>query len=77
MIVKRHPLADHASISVDDVSFGDDIDVVMTAKDAVKCGFPEAGRCWRVEVDVEFEGGEEGVLLDHVLRKIQSVKVAK
>lgn len=73
MIVKRHALADHADIAPGDLNFGDDIDILMTGKDAVKCRFPEAGRCWRVEVEVEFEGGEgEGdVLLNQLLSKIR------
>jgi len=73
MIVKRHPLPDHASISPEDISFDDGIDVVMTAKDAVKCHFPAAGRCWCVGVDVEFESGEGDMLLNQVLEKIAKV----
>lgn len=72
MIVKRHPLPDHAMFSAGDITFDDDIAVVMTGKDAVKCRFPEAGRCWCVEVDVEFEGGEGDMLLKLVLDKISS-----
>lgn len=74
MIVKRHPLPDHAKISPGDISFDDDIDVVMTGKDAVKCRFPEAGRCWCVGVDVEFEGGEGDVLLNLVIDRISPVR---
>lgn len=76
MIVKRHPLPDHAKISPGDISFGDDIAVVMTGKDAVKCRFPEAGQCWCVDVDVEFEGGEGDMLLSLVLDKISIVQGA-
>ena len=74
MIVQRHPLVDHAAIVPGDLDFGDDIDVVMTSKDAVKCRFPAAGHCWRVEVAVNFEGEEGGVLLSQVLGKIQSTQ---
>lgn len=77
MIVLRHPLADHAKIAPDDLDFDDDVDVVMTGKDAVKCRFPEAGRCWRVEVDVEFEGEEGGVLLGQLLEKIKKIQDAQ
>ena len=72
MIVKRHPLPDHASISAADVVFDDDLDVVMTAKDAVKCRFPEAGKCWCVDADVEFEGDGGEMLLKLILDKITS-----
>ena len=74
MIVKRHPLPDHAAISPADVSFADGIDVVMTGKDAVKCRFPEAGQCWRVGVDVEFEGNEGDMLLRLILERIAEVR---
>lgn len=70
MIIKRHPLPDHATIAPRDITFGDDIAVVMTEKDAVKCRFPEAKKCWCIEVDVEFEGEEGDMLLDLVLEKL-------
>lgn len=72
MIVKRHPLPDHAKISAVDVTFDDSFPVIMTAKDAVKCRFPEARQCWSVEVDVEFEGEEGDMLLDLVVRNIEA-----
>ncbi len=76
--VKRHPLPDHADISISpqDLTFDDDLPVVMTAKDAVKCQFPEAGRCWCVDVEVEFEGREGESLLQLVLDRIADVKAA-
>ena len=72
MIVKRHPLPDHASISAADLAFDDDLDVVMTAKDAVKCRFPEAGKCWCVDADVQFEGDGGDKLVKLVLNKISA-----
>lgn len=77
MIIRRHPLVDHAAISPSDISFDDDLDVVMTAKDAVKCRFPEAGRCWCVDADVEFEGEEGSLLLRLVLDKISDSGLAR
>jgi tetraacyldisaccharide 4'-kinase len=76
MIVKRHPLPDHAKISAADIVFDDDLDVVMTAKDAVKCRFPEAGQCWCVDADVEFEGEGGEMLLKLVLDKISATRFA-
>ena len=35
--VVEHPLPDHARLRVDDISFADDLPVLMTEKDAVKC----------------------------------------
>lgn len=75
MIVRRHPLADHAAITANDIRFDDDLPVVMTSKDAVKCRFPEAAKCWCVDVDVEFEGAEGELLLELVTQKIAEASV--
>jgi len=72
MIVRRHPLADHAVITKHDIDFDDDLPIVMTGKDAVKCRFPEAAKCWCVDVDVEFEGADSDLLLQLVSRKISN-----
>ncbi|MGI9203965.1 MAG: tetraacyldisaccharide 4'-kinase [Woeseiaceae bacterium] len=76
MIVKRHPLPDHAKISPADVTFDDGAPVIMTSKDAVKCRFAEAQQCWSVEVDVVFEGEEGDMLLDLVRRNIEALETA-
>lgn len=56
--VIRHPLSDHANISSEDVQFGDELDVVVTEKDAVKCrAFPHI-RLWYLPVDVTFDDSE-------------------
>lgn len=72
MVVRRHPLADHAVITADDIRFDDDLAVVMTSKDAVKCRFPEAAKCWCINVDVKFEGSEGELLLELVTEKISA-----
>jgi len=65
--VQRHPLADHADIAPGDITFADDLDVLMTAKDAVKCRWLDTGNCWYVSVDVEFEEADARMLLEQVL----------
>ena len=45
------PLRDHAGIEARDMDFDDDLQVVMTEKDAVKCGLQSDG-VWYVPVDV-------------------------
>jgi len=70
MTVRRHPLADHAAIEPADIRFDDDLDVLMTEKDAVKCRWPEAGRCWYVPVEVEFEDDDGEQLLELIETKI-------
>jgi tetraacyldisaccharide 4'-kinase len=49
----EHPFADHHPFTAADFAFGDDLPVLMTDKDAVKCaGFAQAG-WWRVPVRAE------------------------
>jgi tetraacyldisaccharide 4'-kinase len=51
--VVEHAFADHYAYAPADLNFGDDLPVLMTEKDAVKCvGFADA-RCWRVPVRAE------------------------
>ena len=49
----EHAFADHFAYAQADLNFGDDLPVLMTEKDAVKCAaFPDA-RCWSVPVRAE------------------------
>lgn len=50
-----HPLADHAELSTSDVEFADDLKVVMTEKDAVKCRHLELDEHWYVPVEVAMQ----------------------
>jgi tetraacyldisaccharide 4'-kinase len=68
--VIRHPLADHADISPGDLDFGDDLDVVMTEKDAIKCHRLDTSSCWYVPVDVQINDADAEELLDRIVRKI-------
>jgi tetraacyldisaccharide 4'-kinase len=65
--VKRHPLPDHADITPDDIVFDDDLEILMTEKDAVKCQWMDTSNCWYVPVEVDFEGADADMLLDQVL----------
>ena len=53
--VLRHPLPDHARISADDVSFDDELAVIITEKDAVKCAGIAHERLWYLPVHVVFD----------------------
>ena len=75
--VIRHPLADHAEITQDDLDFDDDLDVVMTEKDAVKCRSLDTRQCWFVPVDVAIEDADAEELLDRILQKISLEEKAK
>lgn len=68
--VIRHALADHAEISPDDIDFGDELDVIMTEKDAVKCGWLDTSNCWYVPVDVAINDADAEDLLDRIVQKI-------
>lgn len=54
--VIRHPMADHASISEADVNFGDELDVIVTEKDAVKCTAFAHEHLWCQPVHLVFAG---------------------
>lgn len=72
--VQRHALRDHANIGPDDIAFDDDLDVLMTEKDAVKCRWPDSGNCWYVSVDVVFDNADAGILLELVLDTVPQRK---
>lgn len=60
----EHPFADHHAFVAADVRFGDDLPVLMTAKDAVKCrGFADA-RYWEVPVAVRLAPDGGAALID-------------
>jgi tetraacyldisaccharide 4'-kinase len=64
-------LPDHARLTAGDIEFGDDKPVLMTEKDAVKCGAFAGTRHWYVPVTASFDGGEAGSLLETILNRIE------
>lgn len=54
----EHPLPDHAKLGIDDISFADDLAVLMTEKDAVKCREIAGPHHWYVPVSVAFAAGD-------------------
>lgn len=54
--VIEHAFADHFAYAPADLKFGDDLPVLMTEKDAVKCVAFADARCWRVPVRAELPG---------------------
>ena len=55
--VRRHPFADHHPFSAKDLSFDDELPVLMTEKDAVKCRRLPCRNCWVVHVDAQPDAG--------------------
>jgi tetraacyldisaccharide 4'-kinase len=61
---QAHPFADHHPYAVADFAFGDDLPVLMTEKDAVKCmPFAEA-HWWYVPVDAVLDGPLSKLLIE-------------
>jgi tetraacyldisaccharide 4'-kinase len=68
--VREHPFADHHAFSAADLNFADQLPVLMTEKDAVKCAAFAAPRMWYVPVTAEFSATDQQTLLSRVLAKI-------
>ncbi len=49
----NHPFPDHYKFSQDDLNFGDNQDIIMTEKDAVKCMSFAGNNWWALEVDAQ------------------------
>jgi tetraacyldisaccharide 4'-kinase len=69
--VVGHPLPDHAHLQAADIFFADERPVLMTEKDAVKCGAIAGPHHWYVPVTASFDGGQSNVLLGIVTQAIQ------
>ncbi|MDQ2696088.1 MAG: tetraacyldisaccharide 4'-kinase [Pseudomonadota bacterium] len=62
--VLPHPFPDHHPFTAADLDFADELPVLMTEKDAVKCQrLTQAGHFWQVPVQARLEGGFEQRLL--------------
>lgn len=55
MQVIEHPLPDHAGLGPAELSFGDDFEILMTEKDAVKLAGPMPDKYWTVPVNLEID----------------------
>jgi len=74
LTVYEHPMPDHHPFKSGDLNFGDDLPVLMTEKDAVKCAAFADERCWYVPVTAEFVEAESRGLIDLVLARVQAFK---
>lgn len=72
----EHPFPDHHALSPADLDFGDGLAVLMTEKDAVKCGEAARPRLWYVPVEAAFSEADSRRLLDLVTRAIDSFNPA-
>jgi tetraacyldisaccharide 4'-kinase len=71
--ITEHAFADHHPFVPRDLSFDDDLPVLMTEKDAVKCGSFANSRLWSVPTAAAFSETHTHALLERVQRKIGSL----
>lgn len=74
LTIVEHPFPDHHAFRAADFAFGDDLPVLMTAKDAVKCREFAEGRFWQVSVAARLEPDEGRALVDHVERLVRAAQ---
>jgi tetraacyldisaccharide 4'-kinase len=68
---EAHPFADHHDYSAADLAFAQDAILLMTEKDAVKCGGLIRSEAWVLPVDAQLEASADGTsLLNTILEKI-------
>jgi tetraacyldisaccharide 4'-kinase len=68
--VIEHPFADHHPFVAADLTFEDDLPVLMTQKDAVRCRSLANPRLWYVPVVARFGDAQARELLDQVIRNL-------
>jgi len=71
--VIEHVFPDHAGLSDRDIEFGDDFEVFMTEKDAVKLGRSAKDKFWFVPVELEMDPVEAAPLLEQIESRLRTV----
>jgi len=66
----EHPFPDHHPFTRAELTFSDDLPVLMTQKDAVRCREIAAARLWYVPVVAQFSDSQGRELLDRVVRAL-------
>ena len=70
--VIEHEFADHAELSRGDLEFGDDFEVFMTEKDAVKLGRGARDKFWYVPVELIMDPVEAAPLLEQIESRLRA-----
>jgi len=70
--VIEHAFADHHALTPADLAFADELPVLMTEKDAVKCTSFADARLWSVPVSAELAAADAEELLARVLAKLRA-----
>lgn len=72
MQVIEHAYRDHASLAGGDLNFGDDFNVLMTEKDAVKLRSTMADKFWTVPVDLQIDAPIAGPWLEQIESRLRT-----
>lgn len=70
--VIEHVFQDHAELSEKDIEYGDDFEVFMTEKDAVKLGRSARDKFWYVPVELEMDPVEAAPLLEQIESRLRA-----
>jgi tetraacyldisaccharide 4'-kinase len=66
----EHPFADHHPFLAADLTFDDDLPVLMTEKDAVRCRQLATPRLWYLPVVARFSESQGRELLDRIAQRL-------
>ena len=72
MQVIEHAFPDHAWLSPSDLDFGDEFDILMTEKDAVKLGRPKSDKLWTVPVELRMDPLLSGPWLEQIESRLRN-----
>jgi tetraacyldisaccharide 4'-kinase len=72
MQVIEHAFPDHAAIALRDLAFGDDFDILMTEKDAVKLDRHQGDNLWTVPVELYMDPVESGPWLAQIESRLKN-----
>jgi len=64
--VARHPYPDHATLGLAELGFDENLDVIMTEKDAVKCHSVALKNLWYLRVEASIHSSNGISLIDNV-----------
>jgi tetraacyldisaccharide 4'-kinase len=74
--VIEHPFPDHHPFAAAELAFGDELPVLMTEKDAVKCVAFANPRLWYVPVAAQLPAGDAHELIERVLARVRGTAPA-
>ena len=72
MQVIEHAFPDHAELAMSDLNFGDEFEVLMTEKDAVKLGTLVADKYWTVPVELTMDPMQSGPWLEQIVSRARA-----